>query len=294
MKDVGKELMDRVGLVMNEHEDATGHDIELLGHVIRPDPPEIRLKPARAWKLRGAVRHLLRRRVVSGRVVEVIVGHFTYAFLLNRGLLSVFSATYKFIRSAYVQSQKLWPSVRQELEMAVGLLPMASVSLSRVWEDDVWVTDAAPHGLGVCNSAWCSRSVIEVGRVAERWRFHMGAGAARQLELDEDAVLLSQLSPDWMPVPKRLMAEEKWQTIHSRRIDSDEPIHVKEGWAVLWVLKHLSRAERNFSRKHLSLCDNMGLVLALSKGRAQSESMNKLCRKIAALSIACNISLVVR
>ena len=277
MKDVGKALMDKVGLAMHEHEDATGHDVEILGHVVRPEPPEIRLKAARAWKLRAAAQHLLRRRVVCGRVVEVIVGHSTYAFLLNRSLLSVFAATYKFIRSAYVVAEKLWPSVRRELEMAMGLLPMAAVCLSRVWDSDVWVTDAAPHGLGVCKSTWCSRSVVEIGRVAERWRFRMGATNARELELGEDPVLLAQLSPDWRPVPGRLMSAEKWGTIHSQQIECTEPIHVKEGWAIIWVLQHLSRAQRNHSRKHLFLNDNMSLVLSLSKGRGQSESMNNIC-----------------
>ena len=42
------------------------------------------------------------------------------------------------------------------------------------------------------------------------------------------------------------------------------------------------------------MCDNMSLVLSLSKGRGQSESMNRICRRVAALSIACNISLVCR
>ena len=90
------------------------------------------------------------------------------------------------------------------------------------------------------------------------------------------------------------MSSEKWKVVHSSKISSDKPIHEKEGWGVLWVLKHLTRSERSFGRRHLTLCDNLGLVLSLSKGRAQSDSMNRICRKIAALSLACNISLVVR
>ena len=168
VKDLGKSLMDKVGLVMNEHEDAVGEDQEILGHVVRPFPAEIRLKPVRAWKLRQAVKHLLKRRTVSGRFVEVLFGHFTYAFLLNRCMLSVFSSIYRFMRKAYVVAEPLWPSVRRELEIAVGLLPLAAVSLSREWSSDVWATDAAPHGLGACKSVWHHRSVCEIGRVAER------------------------------------------------------------------------------------------------------------------------------
>ena len=112
-------------------------------------------------------------------------------------------------------------------------------------------------------------------RVAERWRFHMGATAARELELNLDAAELSDISAFWTSVPSKLMDENRWKTVHSRQISSSQPIHVKEGWAVEWVLKHLCRSQKNFGKKHLSLCDNLGVVPALSKGRAQSDSMNR-------------------
>ena len=48
MKDIGRELMNRAGLVMHEHEDAVGKPVELLGHVIHPNLPAIRLKASRA------------------------------------------------------------------------------------------------------------------------------------------------------------------------------------------------------------------------------------------------------
>ena len=35
----------------------------------------------------------------------------------------------------------------------------AAVALSRRWSPDVWATDAAPCGIGVCRSAWHNRSV---------------------------------------------------------------------------------------------------------------------------------------
>ena len=182
--------------------------MELLGHVLHPSLPSIEFKPVRPGRLWAAVQHLLRRRKVSGRAVEVIMGHFTYAFLLNRGLLSVFGATFKFIRSAYVEVEKLWPSVRSELSNAVALLPLAAVCLDRAWDSDVRATDAAPHGLGVCKSAWASRSVVEVGRVAKRWRYHMGAADTGNSEFCEEE-LPSSVSPDWQAVPARLMTEDR-------------------------------------------------------------------------------------
>ena len=121
MTDIGRELVNRAGLVIHEHEDAVGKPVELLGHGIHPNPPAIRLQASRVWKLGAAVQHMLRRRNVSGRAVEVIVGHFTYAFLLNRCLLPVLSTAYKFIRNAYVEVVKLWPSVSSEFENTVAL-----------------------------------------------------------------------------------------------------------------------------------------------------------------------------
>ena len=81
IKDVGRELMNRARLVMHDK------TVELLGHVIHPSLPAIRLNASRARKFGAVVKHILRRRKVSGRAVEIIVGHLTYVFLLNRCLL---------------------------------------------------------------------------------------------------------------------------------------------------------------------------------------------------------------
>ena len=121
--------------------------------------------------------------------------------------------------------------------------------LDRVWDSDVRASDAAPHGLGVCKSVWARRSVVDVGRVAERWWYHMGVADARNPEFCEEE-LPSSVSPDWQAVPARLMTEDRWQTVYSHPVASEEPIHVQEGWAGLWVLKHLCRSVRRMSRKH--------------------------------------------
>ena len=87
----------------------------------------------------------------------------------------------------------------------------------------------------------------------------MGAADARNLKFCEEE-FHSSVSSDWQAVPAHLMTEDRWQTVYSHPASSEEPIHVQEGWAVLWVLKHVCRSVRSLSRKHLLLCDSMGLV----------------------------------
>ena len=60
-----------------------------------------RLSAVKRWRLRFAVRALLRRPFLTGAQLEVIVGHFTFVFLLNRPTLSIFRAAYDFNRQSY-------------------------------------------------------------------------------------------------------------------------------------------------------------------------------------------------
>eukprot|EP00959_Pyramimonas_sp_CCMP1952_P286683 5994636-Pyramimonas_sp.AAC.1 len=57
------------------------------------------------------------------------VGHLAFAFLMRRPLLSVFGATYRFIRCCCQSERNLWPSVIAEVETAHRLLPLCVAEL---------------------------------------------------------------------------------------------------------------------------------------------------------------------
>ena len=75
------------------------HDdpIDALGCRLSGTSRRASLKPLRLLRVRLAIRHALRQRTLSGRVVEVLVGHCTYCALLNRSLMCIFNTAYKFI-----------------------------------------------------------------------------------------------------------------------------------------------------------------------------------------------------
>ena len=95
--------------------DITGGEAEVLGVVLDARRQHTRTGIRRFWKVRGAILHLLWRGRASGRMVEVIVGHATFAALVRRPTLSIFFATYRFIRANYDAMTPLWDSVKAEL-----------------------------------------------------------------------------------------------------------------------------------------------------------------------------------
>ena len=54
----------------------------------------VSLKPSQLWKLRSAVRAVLRRRATSGDALRVIAGRLTWAMMAKRELPSILNAVY--------------------------------------------------------------------------------------------------------------------------------------------------------------------------------------------------------
>ena len=59
---------------------------------------------------------VLRRGRLSGRALEVWLGHATFCAMAERGMLAVFSLSYAFLAAHYWEDAPLWPTVREELE----------------------------------------------------------------------------------------------------------------------------------------------------------------------------------
>ena len=81
-------------------------------------------KPARAWRLRQAFMCLSRGPVVTGRLIEKILGHYIAGGMHRREYLSVPRALYDVIRAAYVVPARLWESCRAEAYIAGSIMPL--------------------------------------------------------------------------------------------------------------------------------------------------------------------------
>lgn len=87
-------------------------------------------------------------------------------------------------------------------------------------------------------------------------------------------------------LPDELLEPERWRTVVQRRWKHKEAIHMKEGRVALMALRRESRNTSCHGRRLLTLCDNLSCVC---KGRAKDYSLLALCRRAAAIQIACGI-----
>eukprot|EP00959_Pyramimonas_sp_CCMP1952_P437151 9152769-Pyramimonas_sp.AAC.1 len=70
--------MSNIGLPLHEVEEGK-HVVEALGLELDGIKLRCRLASSKRWRLVQGTRALLRRRLVAGREVEKLIGHFTHA-----------------------------------------------------------------------------------------------------------------------------------------------------------------------------------------------------------------------
>ena len=163
---------------------------EALGMVVDCTRFETYNSAKRFGRIRKSLTYILNQRTVAGWVVEVLVGHCTYFALVNRDLLSIFSATYAFIRKHYTKAATLWKSVQCELRAFRGLMVFASARWTDPWSPKVYACDSSLTGFGIQSAVWDSETVAQVGRVKEKSRWRLGAESARHKSLEAAGYLL--------------------------------------------------------------------------------------------------------
>ncbi len=131
----------------------------------------VRAKRDRTWRLWGAIRAVLRRRRISGDCLRVLIGHINFHFLLARPLLSTLSACYAFASNHIGNRFPMWPAVRKELKIVLGLLFTVERDLSSRVNSTVHVGDSSDRGFGLMATQADSRHVKHELRHQEKWRF---------------------------------------------------------------------------------------------------------------------------
>ena len=126
-------------------------------------------------------------RFVIGEVVEVLLGHCTYAALTCRQLLCVFCRSYTFVRYAGREARPIWPEVREEFRHFRALLGLCRSDWIRQWNPYVMASDASETGFGISASWWPRHVVSAVGRTSERSRFKRLPGCSARAHALEAA-----------------------------------------------------------------------------------------------------------
>ena len=208
---------------------------------------------------------MLHRNSATGKQMERLLGSWTWNSLLRRPVLSVFSAVYAFARRhrEHRRPRPLPVRVRDELQAALGLVPLLHADLSAPFSDRVYATDASNWGAGVCYA-----------RATDCWSPDVAirAGAARVGEVGPIITAVPRL--DW-----RTAVSSAWgpTTRHINRL---------EGQAAVMGLRHAARSARLWGTRITFLLDSSVMVGALRKGRSSSWELNRVCRRSAALQFA--------
>ena len=302
-EDMGRCLNER-GLPTHEVEDTP----ETLGWCFGTTSPSVGVTSKRIWKLRLATLELLKKGKCNGKTVERLVGHYTFAGLIRRSFLSVFQATYVFMRKHYEREEVIWPEVQRELRWASALLCLLHRDLGATWSTRVHATDASLWGRGIVAGERDIEEVRALGRRNDRWRFHLE---------EEKQVVAAEMSPwadqvdietmtgagdlqlgevgtvEGVEVPLEFL-EGSWTNVDGARWDRAEAIPILEGRSIVWLMQHLARSQKNLGKRHLILSDSMSATLAISKGRSSSKPMNRVCRQIAAIELITGMQIHLR
>ena len=119
----------------------------------------VSIKNSRLTKLKYALDELLARSKCSRRMLEVIVGHISWAMMLFRPALTALNYVYSFGRDDPHALIKIPFEVRKELFQIRSILPLLRADVRSAWHPLVHASDASSTGFGVC-SRWASPAYV--------------------------------------------------------------------------------------------------------------------------------------
>ena len=290
-----------------------GCHIDGIDHVAGP-------KPERAWRLKAAFEWLSSGRVVTGKQVQKLLGHFVADSMHRREALSCMRSLYDFVTDCYWEPTRLWDSCREECYMIAGVLPLLYSDFSKGWNTTVHAIDSSLFGWGVTS---CTRDVAEVaeaGRWNERWRYKRLPpeewAPRRRVGLDdpdpfadastalEAPTLPHSLIPrpselDWQeregfPNPDSELPSWDWKVESFGKWRFHEHITQLEARALTTHLSRYLAQPHTHGLELLQYVDSFAVALSMSKGRGKSHGLLQSSRRVCALLLAANVGLHLR
>ena len=281
--------------------ESLGARIDGLGGSVGPTP-------TRDWRLDRALWALTTRSVIDGEQLQVVVGHMTVRALLHRGLMGILRHAYIFIEESYNKRVRLWPSVAEEMRVFRSLMHLAVGDFKAPWDPLVMCTDASLSGYAVLEQQAGAMQSSAIGRWDERWRFRREDGsrvAPREVALESKDVFTDvatvlplvdgevfgdiEIDVDFPDVPSQTLQPHLWRLLWNAPIYYREPIHIIEARSVLGAIRHACKDVRRHGHRLTVLNDNMGVVLAVQKGRCHKYQLLRVIRRIAAYCLAAGI-----
>jgi hypothetical protein len=273
----------------------TSAPVKVIGFDIDGAQARIQLPPESQLSLVRATLAVLRAPTVTGATLAHVVGRWTWVLMLRRSALAVLQHAYRYCRVAQTRHFTLWPSVRRELLMLVSLLPLLEARLDAPFFHRAVASDASELAGGVVTTALSSQLRKQLWPLCSS-RHH----AVRQALANADPArlravqLLGLSAPDAARFDAFYSAvdDAPWRTMISAPWRDMEHINVLELRAALlavhWVLSYPS----SLSSRVFLLLDSTVAFFSLWKGRSSSPALLLVLRKISALLLAGDLSLL--
>lgn len=161
----------KLGIPFTTAGQAALEEFETLGMVFDMQSRCIRHRPKRAWRLYKATRALLKRGRIHGETLRIWLGHVVNHFQLMKPAMSCLHACYRFVQSALSRRTMVWPSVRIELRLVMGLVFLGQVDWSSKYNEEVYLGDSSTYGYSLMRTLAEPSEVQKAMKYEERWRF---------------------------------------------------------------------------------------------------------------------------
>lgn len=233
--------------------------------------------PKRDWRLDRALEALLWGAAISGRELQVVVGHLTVRALLNRNLMGIMRHVYVFIEKNYTRRRQLWKSVLDELWLFKNLMVLGVNMMDAPWSKSMFCTDACLSGYAVMESNYYMDDMGIMGRHDERWRFKKERGipprekALEQMDVFEDPETVLpgvvgeipyevNIDGSFPDIPASLLQERDWHLVWRTQMHFKESVHLIEARSIMGAVRHYCKDGKAHHSRLLILNDNMGVV----------------------------------
>lgn len=287
----------------------TDDPVKVIGLMFEHDDDghtSLRLSSDASIELARTTLAVLRRGALSGIGLAHVIGRWTWCMLVRRPSLGALQHVYRYIQAAHRRRFVLWPSVRRELWMLLGLLPLLHARLDVHIFRHAVATDASELGAGVvcttvtpaldqriwpvCSSRHNANLQTVVNAAVSRGEPLVDSDAATT-PADPAVEFFQRAHREYSSFYDDVMAS-RWSTIVSSAWLVPEHINALELRAVLLAVHWLLSYPSSHSSRVYLLVDSTVALFALWKGRTSSARLLLIVRKINALLLASGVSLL--
>jgi hypothetical protein len=269
---------------------------DMLGYTLASDV--LRVPEVKFRDLEAAVLDLERRGWARPREVEHLVGRFSNLFLLHRPAFAIFSSVYAYARKLGAVAARVWVSVMRELRMALWLLPLIRSDLRRPVSPVLIQTDACESGAAAVYTCAVDAEVLR-----EECRRPVAATTVPTTRLSDAAA--GRVEPEPWQVECALAAKfdapvdpAVWRVAFKRTFavgrERNGTINAKELAAAVDAVRWASRAPRTRACRLVLQGDSAVAVSILRKGRSSTPALLRQCRRLAAVTLAHQITIEAR